>query len=51
MTIKQIVVGNEYRYRDEQTGREYTADEARSLAVPINVVYLVPKPWAKRGRP
>lgn len=29
-----------YRYRDRETGREYTATEARALNVPSRVEYL-----------
>lgn len=51
VTLKQIIVGGEYRYRDEATSRDYTAVEARALTGPLLVVYLTPKLWAKRGRP
>ncbi len=31
MTLQQIRIGDEYRYRDIDTGREYTAREVRAL--------------------
>lgn len=40
MVLDQILVGDEYRYRDRETGREYTATEARNLRVPNRVEYL-----------
>lgn len=40
MVLDQIRVGDEYRYRDRATGREYTAIEARNLKVPSRVEYL-----------
>ena len=40
MVLDQILVGDEYRYRDRETGREYAATEARNLRVPNRVEYL-----------
>ncbi len=40
MVLEQILVDNEYRYRDRSTGRVYTAVEARDIKVPHRVDYI-----------
>lgn len=43
--LQQMRVGDEYKYRDLQTGRVYTAVEARQLTGPTTVRYLKSNPW------
>lgn len=45
MVLHQIRVQDEYRYRDEQAGRVYTAIEARRITCPHRVVYLPSGRW------
>lgn len=45
IVLQQIRVGDEYRYRDVATGREYTAIEARRITGPTRVRYLPSNPW------
>lgn len=45
IVLQQIREGDEYRYRDEATGRVYTAVEARQITGPHRVKYLPSNPW------
>lgn len=49
IVLQQIRVADEYRYRDEATGRVLTAIEARRITGPCRVKYLPANPWALCG--
>lgn len=49
IVLQQILVGKEYRYRDEATGHVFTAEQARRVTGPCHVKYLPTSPFAACG--